>query len=128
MFVGGVFYTVFGCLAASLSTTFVELYDLNYLEAGPAYLPAGLGGILAAYATGKLLNVDYQRTAKKHGLEVNRRSGDDLSGFPIERARLRSAVPLAVVSTAAVIGYGWSLDRKVVGHFRSSSQIKPGLS
>lgn len=60
MFVGGVFYTVFGCLAASLSTTFVELYDLNYLEAGPAYLPAGLGGILAAYATGQSFPGNHQ--------------------------------------------------------------------
>ncbi|KAL8684624.1 MAG: hypothetical protein Q9224_006227, partial [Gallowayella concinna] len=51
MLVGGIFYTVFGCLAASLSTICIKLYDLDYLEAGLVYLPAGVGGILAAYST-----------------------------------------------------------------------------
>ncbi|KAL8938935.1 MAG: hypothetical protein Q9216_003621 [Gyalolechia sp. 2 TL-2023] len=54
MFVGGVFYTVFSCLAASLSTTCIRLYDLNYLDAGLVYLPAGVGGIVAAYSTGNM--------------------------------------------------------------------------
>ncbi|KAL8787815.1 MAG: hypothetical protein Q9213_002002 [Squamulea squamosa] len=53
MLVGGIFYTVYSCLAASLSTICIDLYDLNYLEAGLVYLPAGIGGILAAYSTGK---------------------------------------------------------------------------
>lgn len=52
MVVGGIFYTVFSCLAASLSTLCIDLYDLNYLQAGLVYLPAGAGGILAAYMTG----------------------------------------------------------------------------
>lgn len=53
MMIGGIFYTVFSCLAASLSTICIDRYDLNYLEAGLIYLPAGIGGILAAYSTGK---------------------------------------------------------------------------
>ncbi|KAL9025905.1 MAG: hypothetical protein Q9196_005346 [Gyalolechia fulgens] len=53
MLVGGLFYTVFSCLAASLSTICIELYELNYLDAGLVYLPAGVGGILAAYSTGR---------------------------------------------------------------------------
>lgn len=51
--VGSVVYTVFGCLGASLSAQCIELYDLNYLQAGLIYLPSGLGGIFAAYTTGK---------------------------------------------------------------------------
>ena len=53
MLVGGMFYTVHTCLAASLSTICIDLYGLSYLEAGLVYLPAGVGGILAAYSTGK---------------------------------------------------------------------------
>lgn len=51
--VGSVVYTVFGCLGASLSAQCIELYDLDYLQAGLIYLPSGIGGILAAYTTGK---------------------------------------------------------------------------
>lgn len=53
MVIGGTFYTGFSCLAASLSTICIDLYDLSYLEAGLVYLPAGIGGIVAAYSTGK---------------------------------------------------------------------------
>lgn len=52
MAVGGIFYMAFSCLAASLSTLSINLYDLNYLDAGLVYMPAGIGGILAAYLTG----------------------------------------------------------------------------
>ena len=58
--VGGIKYTVWGCLAASLSTQFIDVYALSYLTAGLAYLPAGSGGILAAFLTGKLLDRDYR--------------------------------------------------------------------
>lgn len=44
---------VFSCLAASLSTLSINLYDLSYLDAGLLYMPAGIGGVLAAYLAGK---------------------------------------------------------------------------
>lgn len=50
--VGSIFYTVFGCLGASLSAQCIELYSLNYLTGGLIYLPSGIGGIVAAYAVG----------------------------------------------------------------------------
>jgi MFS family permease len=51
--VGSVVYTVFGCLGASLSAQCIQIYQLNYLQAGLIYLPSGVGGILAAYTTGQ---------------------------------------------------------------------------
>ncbi|KAL8895646.1 MAG: hypothetical protein Q9192_003518 [Flavoplaca navasiana] len=130
MVIGGTFYTGFSCLAASLSTICIDLYDLSYLEAGLVYLPAGIGGIVAAYSTGKctsgqpctklcvrgkflagrLLDHDYQRTAKKYHIEINHLSGDDMSTFPIEEARLRTSWFPALIGILAVIGYGWALQ------------------
>lgn len=49
MVTGGIFYTVSSHLAASLPRICIDLYDLNYVEPGLIYLPAGIGGILAAY-------------------------------------------------------------------------------
>ncbi|KAL8810829.1 MAG: hypothetical protein Q9223_002062 [Gallowayella weberi] len=115
MLVGGIFYTVFGCLAASLSTICIKLYNLNYLQAGLVYLPAGVGGILAAYSTGKLLDRDYRKTAEKYNIDIGRPPGDDLSSFPIEEARLRSFWYPGVISVVAVVGYGWTLQRTDVG-------------
>ncbi len=52
--VGSIYYTAFCCLAASLSSACIDIYGLNYLEAGLIYLPSGVGGIVAAYTTGML--------------------------------------------------------------------------
>ncbi|KAL8912457.1 MAG: hypothetical protein Q9171_002550 [Xanthocarpia ochracea] len=64
-----------------------------------------------------MLDHDYQKTAKKYDIEVNRPSGDDISIFPIEEARLRSSWVPALISIVAVVGYGWALQRKTVKVF-----------
>lgn len=111
LMVGGLQYTIFGCLAASLSTQMIHLYSLNYLTAGLLYLPSGIGGILAAYLNGKLLDHDYRVTARNYSLPVSKTS-DNLTKFPIERARLRSVFPFLVLSAIATAGYGWTLQAK----------------
>ncbi|KAG8529167.1 uncharacterized protein KY384_005802 [Bacidia gigantensis] len=74
--VGGIQYTIFGCLAASLSVQMIDIYSLNYLTAGLVYLPSGVGGIVAAYLTGRLLDYEYRLTARKHGLPVKKADSD----------------------------------------------------
>ena len=108
--VGGIQYTVYGCLAASFSTLMIRLYSLNYLTGGLVYLPCGIGGIFAAYTTGKLLDRDYIRTAKRYNLPVDK-SSNDLSNFPIEQARLLSVFSLLAISTTATFGFGWALNQ-----------------
>ena len=109
--VGGLQYTVFGCLAASLSSQMIQSYSLSYLTAGLVYLPSGAGGILASYSMGRLLDYDYRVTARRYGLPVSK-STNDISKFPIEQARLRSVFPFLVVNALATIGYGWTLHVK----------------
>ena len=81
LLVGGLQYTLFGCLAASLSAQMIDLYDLNYLEGGLLYLPSGFGGIIASYLTGRLLNHDYRLIAIRHGLPISKSNG--ILNFPI---------------------------------------------
>ncbi|KAI9705568.1 MAG: hypothetical protein M1836_006324 [Candelina mexicana] len=127
--VGGIQYTVYGCLAASFSTLMIQLYSLNYLTGGLIYLPCGIGGIFAAYTSGKLLDRDYIRTAKRYQLPVDK-STNDLSNFPIEQARLSSVFPLLAVSTSATVGFGWALNQHTsiavpltLTFFSSASQV-----
>ena len=127
--VGGIQYTIFSCLGASLSAQVIELYSLNYLTGGLVYLASGCGGLIAAYGTGRLLDHDFQRFAK--GLpEGMSKDKNDLTGFPIEKARLRSVLALLVVSTMATTGYGWTLHARtslaaplIMQFFTGSSQI-----
>lgn len=51
--VGSIYYTVSRSLAASLSAQCIDMYHLNYLEAGLVYLPSGIAGMISSYTTGK---------------------------------------------------------------------------
>ena len=111
---GGIVYTIYSCMHASLSSLFIDLYSLNQLEAGLVYLPFGIGNTVATVVSGKMIDRDYRLTAEHYGLPVEKVKGDDLAQFPIEEARTRSIfLPLAV-TTAAVIGFGWTLEARVV--------------
>ncbi|KAK7935191.1 multidrug resistance protein [Apiospora marii] len=102
MFAGSMAYTIFGCLGASLSAHCIQIYKLNYLQAGLIYLPR----------RGRLLDYNYKLTARTHDLDADRGKEDSLHDFPIEEARLRSVWYLMALSIMATIGYGWALDRK----------------
>lgn len=55
--VNGVFYMAYGCIQASMSSLFIQLYGFNKLEAGLIYLPFGAGCALASFFSGKLFYV-----------------------------------------------------------------------
>ncbi|KUJ17405.1 multidrug resistance protein [Mollisia scopiformis] len=110
-FAGAFLYTTFCCISASLGTLFVNIYQLNELQAGLIYLPFGIGCSLAAITSGKLIDRDYRIMAKLHGLSIDRVRGDDLRSFPIEMARLRSVFVPLVVSVVSVIGFGWAVEK-----------------
>lgn len=56
MVVGSIYYAVFSVLATSLSTTVLTRYRLSYLTSGLIFLPAGVGGVIAALFTGKIMD------------------------------------------------------------------------
>jgi hypothetical protein len=53
---------------------------------------------------GLIIDRDYQKTAAVAGLTVNGTKGDDLSNFPIEKARLRSIWYFMRLSIACTVG------------------------
>ncbi|PGH11174.1 hypothetical protein AJ79_05016 [Helicocarpus griseus UAMH5409] len=110
MLINGIYYTNFSCLQASMSTLFIKLYGLSELHAGLVYLPFGVGSCLGAYCSGKIMDHDYRRTARNHNIVIDTKSGDDLTGFPIEKARLKSIWYVLSATGACTIGYGWTLQ------------------
>ncbi|KAL3420620.1 major facilitator superfamily protein [Phlyctema vagabunda] len=52
--VNGVFYMTYGCIQASMSSLFIQLYGFNQLEAGLIYLPFGVGCALASFLSGHI--------------------------------------------------------------------------
>lgn len=114
MVVYGVAYSTYSCLQASLSSLFLDIYEVSGLASGLIYIPFGVACALSAFATGKLLDRNFRKTAAEVGVPVTRNKADDLSSFPIEKARLRTIVPLVSLSACLIVAYGWQLRAGVV--------------
>ncbi|KAJ9149046.1 Chloramphenicol resistance protein [Pleurostoma richardsiae] len=112
LFYNSLLYLVFILVAATLSTQFSEIYHYTNLEVGLCYLPYGVGCCIAAISQGYILDWNYRRIAHNIGFTINMRRGDDLSNFPIEKARIQPLYPLLVVGLGATIAYGWVLERE----------------
>lgn len=105
-------YMPFLITSATLATLFKDIYGYSDIEAALCYLPYGIGCCIAAVGQGYALDWNYGRVAKKVGMTVDLRRGDDLTNFPIESARIQPLYPALVLGASALIGYGWALDQE----------------
>ncbi|KAK8058729.1 Itaconate transport protein [Apiospora phragmitis] len=113
---GSFLYIVYCCIHTSLSTSFVQVYHLDYLQAGFVYLPFDVGAIISTIVSGKWIDRDYRIVAQSHGLPIDKVSGDNLLHFPVEEARLRSVLLPTLVALVSVVAYGWLVDRHVINN------------
>ena len=67
-------------------------------------------------------------TAKSINFEIDKVQGDDLSKFPIERARVRLSEIIVLLRAASVIGYGWTLQQRVVSRRPFASEEELSLN
>jgi MFS family permease len=85
-------------------------YNFNDLQVGLCYIPFSIGAIVGSVIVGKLLNWNYARVAKSIGMSVDRKRGDDLRKFPIEKARLDLMWPWTGLAVAMLVAWGWVVD------------------
>jgi predicted MFS family arabinose efflux permease len=110
----GLLYAVYTCINASLSTLFIEIYQLNQWQAGLVYLPFGLGGTVSTFISGPLLDRAYRNARTSRGLSTNRARGDDLDNFPVEKARLSVVWIPMIMTICSIIAFGWVLELQQV--------------
>ncbi|KAK1058499.1 hypothetical protein LTR74_013388 [Friedmanniomyces endolithicus] len=103
------FYMMYSVLQATLAPLLHRFYGLSPLQAGLCYLSYGVAGAVASYVIGLITDRDYRIVAKQHNFSIDRRRGDDMLHFPIEKARLRSIWIYISLASACVVGYGWTL-------------------
>jgi multidrug resistance protein len=104
-------YTAFYDVIASIPNLFLEIYGFNDLQIGLCYIPFGVGCAIASYLNGKILDRNYKRVARQIGFTIDRKHGDDLRNFPIERARIEIMWPMLSIGLAAILCYGWVLEQ-----------------
>ncbi|RDA92665.1 hypothetical protein CP533_3730 [Ophiocordyceps camponoti-saundersi (nom. inval.)] len=115
----------FYCVASALPVLFTELYGFDQVKVGLMYLPMAVGSVGAACIVGPLINWNFRRHCRKLGVVCDGKRQQDLSAFPIERARLEIGLPLLAVAGASIIGWGWAIQART--HVAVPCVINVGL-
>lgn len=69
-----------------------------------------MGSFFAPWISGRLMDWNFRRVAKKLGITIDRKRDNSLKNFPIERVRIAIAVPLILIGDAALLCYGWAIN------------------
>lgn len=109
----GVLFAGYYMVITGIPSQFERLYSFNTLQVGLCYIPPGVGAFASAFVSGKFVDWNFRRHAKHVGMEVSKSRQQDLTNFPIEKARLEVVLPQVVASIALVIIYGWLLQEGV---------------
>ncbi|KAK6829696.1 MFS transporter [Apiospora arundinis] len=111
-----VFYTIYYCIQSSMSVIFSELYGFRALTVGVCYLSIGCGVVVGGISNGKIMDWNFGRVARSAGFSQDHKKIVDLSGFPIERARLRLMFAYTLACSCILAGYGWSVKYEAVSN------------
>ena len=107
------FYMMYSVVQATLAPLVQQHYGLSPFQAGLCYLGYGVAGAVASITVGKITDHDYKVVARSHNFQIDKKKGDDLLKFPLEKARLRSIWFYVVFSSTALLGYGWVIQKDV---------------
>ncbi len=88
-------------------------YHFNDLQVGLCYIPFAMGSVIGAIIVGKLLNWNYARVARSIGVSPDRKRGEALREFPIEKARLDLMWPWTILAFITTAVWGWTVDSGV---------------
>ncbi|KAK0264105.1 hypothetical protein LTR35_017368 [Friedmanniomyces endolithicus] len=109
----GIGIACFYAISTGASQAFHNLYGFDDLYVSLMFLPIGAGSLISIFTTGKLVDWNYRRHAKRLAFPLTKNRQTDLSTFPIELARIQIALPLFITSAASIIGYGWMLTHPI---------------
>ncbi|KAF2670779.1 MFS general substrate transporter [Microthyrium microscopicum] len=109
LFYNGFFFTGQMVISSSLPYMLQSAYGYNELIVGLCFIPLGVGSLASALTMGHIVDWNFRRHAKRLGMSILAGKQQDLSNFPIERARLEVVTPNHVLGCFSVIIFGWTI-------------------
>ena len=106
----GFSFVCFYAICTGAASVFSEVYGYDEVHIGLVFLAIGGGSIISAFTTGKMVDWNYARHARRNGFPIAKNRTTDLAEFPIERARVEMGMPCLLLGVLTVIGYGWVIN------------------
>ncbi|KAF4628197.1 hypothetical protein G7Y89_g9955 [Cudoniella acicularis] len=113
LFFAGMVYAGFYAVIAGLPSQLRSLYNYDDLKVGLMFLPMAGGSLTAAFTQGRFIDYSFFREARRLNMPITKSRQQDLSNFPIEKARLQVALPMLMLAAIFTIIYGWVLHFRV---------------
>ncbi|KAI9644092.1 hypothetical protein NHQ30_007444 [Ciborinia camelliae] len=113
LFYAGIVYAGFYAIISGMPSQLHDIYGYDDLKVGLMYLPISGGCLVAAFTQGKMIDWAYFREARRLGIVVVKSRQQDLSQFPIEKARLQVGFPMIMLASLSTITYGWIMHFRV---------------
>ncbi|KAM7202657.1 Major facilitator superfamily domain containing protein [Rhypophila sp. PSN 637] len=109
---GALVYGGFFMVLTTFPIQLSERFGLNAAQTGLCFLPIFVGTICSRWVAGRLLDRNYRRLAKRHGIEISpHRDKSHLDeAIPIEAARLQICIPMIYLNGVCVLAYGWAMQ------------------
>lgn len=109
----GILFSCYYAIIGSVPSQFRESYGYSDLHISLLYLPFGVGSLVSALTTGRLIDYNFRRHARRLGLPpmVKNRNDVNMLTFPLERARVEIAIPAVTIGAIAMLVYGWLVDQ-----------------
>lgn len=105
----GLIYASTYMILSSFPDQLQATYGLSTLHISLCYLAPGFGTVASVLTVGRLLDWNFRRHAHRLHVPITTAKQQDLSRFPIERARLEATVPFLAVAAVALVAYGWCM-------------------
>lgn len=109
---GAVHFASLYAIGTTLATQLYDIFHFGSFKVGLMFLPMVGGTLFAVVLLGKTMNWNFRRHSLKLGLSSDKTQQQDLTDFPIERARLEIAIPLSIVTAAVLVAWGWALQAR----------------
>ncbi|SPO03582.1 related to dityrosine transporter [Cephalotrichum gorgonifer] len=109
---GSLVYGGFFMVLTTLPVEFEERFGFNAAQTGLCYLPIFIGTVVSPWVSGKLLDWNFHRHARRLGIVIDKRRQQDVDNFPIEAARLEICIPMIYLTALFVIAYGWTVQAR----------------
>ncbi|ORY59749.1 major facilitator superfamily transporter [Pseudomassariella vexata] len=107
---GSIIFAGFYAIATAMPAQLADGYGYDELTIGLMYLPLSGGAVVAAVVVGKLMSWNYRRHCKKLGVPFDRSKQQNMTGFPIEKARLEFGIMFLAFSILIILPWGWAIQ------------------
>ena len=103
----------FYAITTDASASFYTIYGFNDIQVSLIFIPIDVGGAASALVMAKLIDWKFRRHERLVSIPIRARNSEDLTDFPIEKARLELGLPLYLAAASLIITYRWLLEFQV---------------